>query len=128
MLEVDGRVYAGPGKGITTAGTSTLAGMTSNQIRGNTRQIALAVLQADGPFQEAMRSVGVDEPECHLALNTKGNQGVHEQKRAEEHTYELQLLMRSTYAVVFWKKEHTSHYTRIGVEWIRWNDSAGSYY
>src|SRR3546814_3674946 len=100
----DGRVYAGPGKGITTAGTSTLAGMTSNQIRGNTRQIALAVLQADGPFQEAMRSVGVDEPEFHLALNPKGNLGVHEQKsnfywpfarsndqpaRSEVHTSEL---------------------------------------
>src|SRR3546814_10306181 len=112
MLEVDGRVYAGPGKGITTAGTSTLAGMTSNQIRGNTRQIALAVLQADGPFQEAMRSVRVDEPEFHLALNPKGNLGVHEQKsnfyRSEEHTSELQSLMRISYAVfcLTKKKKH----------------------
>lgn len=80
MLEVDGRVYAGPGMGVTTAVTSTRVGLSSDRIRSNARQVAREVARPGGLVQQTMQSLGIASPDFHLALNPEGTLGVHEQK------------------------------------------------
>uniref|UniRef100_E1TBU0 Uncharacterized protein n=1 Tax=Burkholderia sp. (strain CCGE1003) TaxID=640512 RepID=E1TBU0_BURSG len=80
ILEVDGKVYCGPGMGITTAVTSTRVSIQRNSIRSNTRAIAGEVARADGQFQQKMQSLGVASPEFDLMLLENGNLAIYERK------------------------------------------------
>lgn len=83
MLEVDGRVYVGPGMGMTTAVTSLRGSLLRNRIRSNTRLVAQEVARADGQFMRKMETLGVSSPKFELALLTDGDMGIHEQTSGE---------------------------------------------
>lgn len=79
MLEVDGKVYAGPGMGVTTAVTSVRVSLLRNKIRANTRLIAQEVARADGQFMQKIQALGVSSPKFQLAIFPDGDMGIHEE-------------------------------------------------
>lgn len=79
MIEVDGRVYAPPGMGITTAVTALRVGRLRDRIRANTRLLAQEVARADGQFMQEMKAQGIPSPTFQLILLPDGGIGVHEE-------------------------------------------------
>lgn len=71
-MEVNGKVYMGPGGGVSTAATSTRATGIAIRIRALVRELADAVMAPDGSIQEHVRSLGVLKPQFELALTEKG--------------------------------------------------------
>ena len=78
LLEIDGKVYLGPGMGITSAVTSAQGSRLRNQIRSNTRLIAREVARVDGQFSQKMKTLGITSPEFNLAFLPEGDLGIHE--------------------------------------------------
>lgn len=83
MLEVDGKVYVGPGMGMTSAVTSLRGSLQRNRIRSNTRLVAQEVARADGQFMRKMQALGVSSPKFELVLLPEGDLGIQEQKSKE---------------------------------------------
>lgn len=78
MLDVDGKVYVGPGMGVTTAVTSTRVSLLRDRIRSNTRLIAQEVARVDGQYLKEMQALGITSPEFDLAFLSEGDLGIHE--------------------------------------------------
>src|SRR3546814_3996860 len=62
-----------------------------------------AIIVADHPVGVVLVHVGQQPPDHRLRLRRRAAIGVH---RSEEHTSELQSLMRISYAVFCWKKKN----------------------
>ena len=76
--QVNGKVYMGPGMGVTSAVTSTRVSLLRNRIRINARAISKEIAHTDGPYLAKMREIGIDNPEFGLMVLDDGNLAVYE--------------------------------------------------
>ncbi|MNG96012.1 hypothetical protein D3C81_212890 [compost metagenome] len=72
FIEHDGKVYMGPGGGITSAGTSLRVGRSSDYLRDTADMLANMVDDPHGQFQMHPVIKEISEPDFMLALDCRG--------------------------------------------------------
>ncbi|AMB73319.1 hypothetical protein [Pantoea ananatis] len=77
-IELNGKVYAPLGMGVTTAVTSVAVTILRDRISGYARQIEEIFTDESGPFIEEIKSAGVMSPNFEMCLMDDGGLGIHE--------------------------------------------------
>jgi hypothetical protein len=77
-FEVDGKIYAPIGMGMTTAVTATRVSVFSNRISYYAKEIEKTLMNVDGPFLKELKSSGIDKPEFQIMMFDDGGLGIHE--------------------------------------------------
>jgi hypothetical protein len=73
FLVIDGKVYASPGMGVTTASTSTRVSLIRNRVLSLARHLAAEVQAPEGPLMVAARDCGAGSVTPCLAVNPDGD-------------------------------------------------------
>lgn len=77
-FEMDGKIYAPIGMGITTAVTAMRVSVLSNKIFHYAREIEKAFMNEANPYMNELKSHGIDNPEFELVMFDDGGLGIHE--------------------------------------------------
>lgn len=77
-FEMDGKVYAPIGMGMTTAVTATRVSLFSNRISSYAREIEKIFTDEEKEYMKELKSCGIDNPEFQIMMFDDGGLGIHE--------------------------------------------------
>ncbi|CAG9425420.1 hypothetical protein NVI2019_PEGOAJLN_02500 [Providencia alcalifaciens] len=77
-FEMDGKVYAPIGMGMTTAVTATRVSLYSNKISYYAREMEKVLMDEEKLFMKELKSRGIDTPEFQIMMLDNGGLGIHE--------------------------------------------------
>jgi len=78
LIELNGKVYAPPGMGVTTAATATRVSYARNDVRRWTSEIAKLVNDPEGQYQKKAKEAGIIEPQFAISVLPDGDLAIHE--------------------------------------------------
>ncbi|CAI0965107.1 hypothetical protein [Serratia proteamaculans] len=77
-FEMDGKVYAPIGMGMTTAVTATRVSVFSNKIYYYSREIEKVLMDEEKSFMKELKSRDINNPEFQIMMFDDGGLGIHE--------------------------------------------------
>ncbi|WP_105621464.1 hypothetical protein [Cronobacter malonaticus] len=77
-FQMDGKVYAPIGMGMTTAVTATRVSIFSNKISFYAKEIEKVLMDEEKQFMKELKSCDIDNPEFQIMMFDDGGLGIHE--------------------------------------------------